>query len=84
MAYNVFVLNGFVVDSSGLCTSQAGFIGSFDVATGKTATISDLTISVGGSAAFATDTIIADQLPTSDPLTSGALWNNSGSVNVSA
>ena len=84
MAYNVWRLNGFTVQSDGSVTSDGGFTGALIVAADETVTISGaLTVAATGSVTLSTETVIADELPTSDPSVAGQWWNNSGVLNVS-
>jgi hypothetical protein len=85
MAFVTFKLEGFTVYSDGSCESDGGFVGSIEVPDGETLTVNgDLNVTASGTVNFATQTVVADMLPTSDPSVSGQWWNNGGVLSVSA
>jgi hypothetical protein len=85
MAFPVWKLNGFEVRSDGRVYSDGTVVGSINVSSSQTATITgSLTVEASGNVTFSTQEVVMDSLPTSDPSIAGQLWNNAGIVNVSS
>ena len=67
---------------SGPVTSQNGFIGA--VAGAVTGAVAATTLSASGVTSLTNASISMSALPTSDPAVAGRLWNDTGTLKVSA
>lgn len=82
-----FNIIGFNVDLDGKCTADGGFVGNVLISLGETLSVpagSYLTTSASSVVTFSGEEVIMDSIPTSDPSVSGQLWNDSGTLKVSA
>ena len=75
---------------SGPVTSTNGFIGSLtgnvtgNVVGGVTGAVAATTLTASGVTSFSNASISMTALPTSDPAVAGRLWNDGGTLKVSA
>ena len=67
---------------SGPVTSQNGFIGA--VTGAVTGAVAATTLSASGVTSLTNASISMSALPTSDPAVAGRLWNDTGTLKVSA
>ncbi len=67
---------------SGPVTSTNGFVGN--VTGGVTGPVAATTLSASGVVSMTNASISMTALPTSDPLVAGRLWNDGGTLKVSA